>query len=216
MLPVTGRPAGWCDMIARFWPVCGVVGENGGFYFRYDGVKKKMIRRYVFPEKTQIANQRKLEKLGKTILKKVSGAAISADQFSRKMDLAIDFSEDVKPLSSKKVLKIQSLFEQAGAQAKISSIHVNGWFGEYSKLSQSLEFLKKEMGLNLEQIKSSCAFIGDSPNDEPMWGYFPNSVAVANILDFKDQVKNWPEYVTRKSGGEGFVEFAKILIKTKN
>ena len=27
VVPVTGRPAGWCDMIARFWPVDAVVGQ---------------------------------------------------------------------------------------------------------------------------------------------------------------------------------------------
>ena len=36
VIPITGRPAGWCDMIARFWPVDAVVGENGAFYFSYD------------------------------------------------------------------------------------------------------------------------------------------------------------------------------------
>src|SRR6185436_20041914 len=30
---VTGRPAGWCDHIARMWPIDAVVGENGAFYF---------------------------------------------------------------------------------------------------------------------------------------------------------------------------------------
>jgi hydroxymethylpyrimidine pyrophosphatase-like HAD family hydrolase len=29
VIVITGRPAGWCDMIARCWPVAGVVGENG-------------------------------------------------------------------------------------------------------------------------------------------------------------------------------------------
>ena len=36
VIPVTARPAGWCDMIARFWPVAGIVGENGAFAMRYD------------------------------------------------------------------------------------------------------------------------------------------------------------------------------------
>ena len=45
-IPITGRPAGWCDMIARFWPVKGVIGENGAFFFSYDHKRKKMIRRY--------------------------------------------------------------------------------------------------------------------------------------------------------------------------
>src|SRR2546426_12796758 len=37
VVPVTGRPAGWCDHIARMWPVDAVVGENGAFYFFFLG-----------------------------------------------------------------------------------------------------------------------------------------------------------------------------------
>src|SRR5437764_15442766 len=41
---VTGRPAGWCDHLARMWPVDAVVGENGAFYFRY--ANGRLHRRY--------------------------------------------------------------------------------------------------------------------------------------------------------------------------
>ena len=35
---VTGRPAGWCDLIARWWPVDSVIGENGALsYSMLDG-----------------------------------------------------------------------------------------------------------------------------------------------------------------------------------
>ena len=46
VVPITGRPAGWCDLIARLWPVDGVVGENGAFYFHYDRDNRKMRRYY--------------------------------------------------------------------------------------------------------------------------------------------------------------------------
>ena len=46
VVPITGRPAGWCEMIARMWPVSGIVGENGGFYFRYHN--KTMQRHFFF------------------------------------------------------------------------------------------------------------------------------------------------------------------------
>ena len=39
VIPITGRPAGWCDHIARMWPVDAVVGENGAFYMRYDAAR---------------------------------------------------------------------------------------------------------------------------------------------------------------------------------
>ena len=46
VMPVTGRPAGWCDHIARMWPVDAVVGENGAFYFHYDRDAKKMHQHF--------------------------------------------------------------------------------------------------------------------------------------------------------------------------
>ena len=48
MVPVTGRPGGWVDHIARMWPVNGVVGENGGLWFWMEG--GKMHRRFSQPE----------------------------------------------------------------------------------------------------------------------------------------------------------------------
>jgi hydroxymethylpyrimidine pyrophosphatase-like HAD family hydrolase len=45
VIPITGRPAGWCDHIARMWPVDGVVGVNGGFYFRYDHQRREFTKR---------------------------------------------------------------------------------------------------------------------------------------------------------------------------
>ncbi|HND86355.1 MAG TPA: HAD-IIB family hydrolase, partial [Pseudobdellovibrionaceae bacterium] len=129
VIPITGRPAGWCEMIARQWPVAGVVGENGGFYFRYHN--KKMHRHFAIDEKTRLANRQKLDDLEKRIPSEVPGCDIASDQFCRLMDLAIDFCEDVPPLPQEKVLQIQKIFLNEGAQAKISSIHVNGWFGQY-------------------------------------------------------------------------------------
>src|ERR1700751_1770769 len=83
VIPVTGRPAGWCDMIARFWPVDGVIGENGAFYFRHDPVARKMVRRVIATAAERAANRRKLDALGERILSEVPGAAISADQLYR-------------------------------------------------------------------------------------------------------------------------------------
>ena len=213
VVAVTGRPAGWCDLIARFWPVSGVIGENGGFYFRYDLKTKKMLRNYVLPEKLRLKNQQKLQKLSRTILEKVPGSAISADQFNRQMDLAIDCCEDVPALSSEKIIKIQKIFQAAGAQAKISSIHVNGWFGDYNKLSQSLLFLKKELGVSALTAKKICGYVGDSPNDEPMWSFFPLSFGVQNLRKFETQLRDPPQFITEEPGGQGFASLARLIIR---
>lgn len=211
VIPVTGRPAGWCEMIARVWPVSGVVGENGGFYFRYHN--RKMHRHFFFDQQTQKRNRQKLQQLETEILEKIPGCDLASDQFCRLMDLAIDFCEDVPALPRSEVQKIVDIFHAHGAQAKVSSIHVNGWFGNYDKLTMSLLFLEKEFGVTAEQAKQVCGFSGDSPNDEPMFAYFPHSFAVANIQNFLDQIKNRPTYVTEKRGGLGFTEIAQAILK---
>lgn len=213
IIPITGRPAGWCEMIARMWPVSGVVGENGGFYFRYHD--KKMHRHFFFDEKTQKENRLKLNTLENEILTKVPGCDLASDQFCRLMDLAIDFCEDVPALPRSDVQKIVDIFTAHGAQAKVSSIHVNGWFGSYDKLTMSLKFLEKEFAISAAEAKQVCGFSGDSPNDEPMFAYFPHSFAVANINNFIDQIKSKPTYVTQQRGGLGFTEIAQVILNEK-
>ena len=210
IIPITGRPAGWCEMIARFWPVVGIVGENGGFYFRYEN--KKMHRWFFANESVIESNRKKLDVIRSEILKKVSGCAVASDQFCRLMDLAIDFSEDVPALPRSEVNKIVAIFQQHGAEAKVSSIHVNGWFGNYNKLSTTFHFLKNEFGLNEQQILDECIFVGDSPNDEPMFEKFPYSLGVANVLDFTDQMKFLPKYIATQKGGEGFSQIAEQIL----
>ncbi|MCM2283048.1 MAG: HAD-IIB family hydrolase [Bdellovibrionaceae bacterium] len=213
VVPVTGRPAGWCEMIARFWPVHGVVGENGGFYFRYK--ERKMHRHFIYDERTQSENRQKLEKVRAEVLREVPGCAIASDQFSRLMDLAVDFCEDVDPLPESAVDQIVRIFERHGAQAKVSSIHVNGWFGTYDKLSMCREFAKRELGLDVTVDNAHCAFSGDSPNDEPMFAFFQNAFAVANIRKFVSRLKHQPAYVTKNEGGLGFVEIADAILKNR-
>lgn len=211
VIPITGRPAGWCEMIARFWPVAGVVGENGGFYFNY--LNKKMNRWFFADEKQMDENRKRLNQIKQKVLAQVPGCAIASDQFCRLMDLAIDFSEDVPKLPDSEVQKIVQIFKQAGAEAKVSSIHVNGWFGDYNKVTTTVQFLKNEYKLSDIDILEKCAFVGDSPNDEPMFEKFPHSFGVANILDFKNSIKNLPTYVAEKNGGEGFSQIAARILQ---
>ena len=187
-IPITGRPAGWCDMIARFWPVRGVIGENGAFFFSYDHKKKKMIRRYIQSEKERSEGRKKLEEIKQKVLKEVAGCAVSSDQFSRISDLAIDFCEDVPDLPIEAVKKIKEIFVQSGATAKISSIHVNAWFGDYSKLEMTRISTKEIFYIDLDRYKDEFVFCGDSPNDELLFQYFSNSCGVANVKDFESEM----------------------------
>lgn len=213
--PITGRPAGWCDHIARMWPVHGVVGENGAFYFRYDHAARRMVRRYWKPAAERRADAARLAELGERILAAVPGCAISADQAYREADLAVDFCEDVPPLPLDSARRIQGLFEAAGAHAKVSSIHVNGWFGDYDKLAMTRIFFAEVLGEDLDAVKDAVVFVGDSPNDAPMFAHFPNAVGVANVRDFGDALPARPAWVTPSRGGAGFAELAAALLTAR-
>jgi HAD superfamily hydrolase (TIGR01484 family) len=215
VVPVTGRPAGWCDMIARFWPVDAVVGENGAFYFRYDRTARRMVRRYAKPASERQEDRGRLAKLGERITQVVSGAAISADQAYRESDLAIDYCEDVPILSPQDIGRIVAMFEAEKATAKVSSIHVNGWFGSYDKLAMSRLLLQEAFGISIDQARDRIVFLGDSPNDAPMFGFFPNAVGVANVLLHRDRLAAEPAWLTAGSGGEGFAEFVDLLLAVR-
>ena len=212
VIPVTGRPAGWCDLIARFWPVAAVVGENGAFYFRYDRKTRQMTRRF-WADQTVIDGARtRLAALSADIVAQVPGVAVSADQPYRVADLAIDYREDVTPVPHAIAEQVVALFEAAGANAKISSIHINGWFGAFDKLTMTKMLFSEGFAIDLDRERDEVAFIGDSPNDAPMFGFFPLAVGVANIRAFADGLAAPPAYVTAAASGDGFVEFAELLL----
>jgi HAD superfamily hydrolase (TIGR01484 family) len=213
VIPLTGRPAGWCDMIARFWPVAGIVGENGAFAFRYDHEARRMTRYYESSDDVRSERQARLRALAPIILEQVPGSAIASDQAFRIADLAIDFCEDVPPLDAASVQKIVEIFESHGAIAKVSSIHVNGWFGAYDKLTMTKRFLTEAFGAALSD--DGAAFIGDSPNDEPMFTALPLSVGVANVRAFLGTMAAKPRYITHGAGGDGFAEFVDLLIDAR-
>jgi len=208
---ITGRPAGWCDHIARMWPVDGVVGENGAFYFRYDHDARVFTKTFQMSDDVRAENRKRLEAVRAEILGAVPGTAVASDQYYRETDLAIDYCEDVARLSAADVGRIVEIFESAGATAKVSSIHVNGWFGDYDKLTMTGRMLADCFGINIEAEKDRLAFAGDSPNDAPMFGFFPHSAGVANVRQFENQLASEPAYVTEAAGGAGFAEFARAL-----
>lgn len=216
IVPITGRPAGWCDMIARLWPVDGVVGENGAFYFHYDRARSLMTRTFVRSAAERATDKRRLDDLAHEIVARVPGSAVAADQRYRESDLAIDFAEDVPALPRAAVEAIVRIFEQAGATAKISSIHVNGWFGAYDKLSTTRMFARDVLGTELDELRARTVFVGDSPNDAPMFAYFPLGCGVANVRDFESAFNALPAFIAPERGSRGFVAIAEAILRARD
>jgi HAD superfamily hydrolase (TIGR01484 family) len=212
VIPITGRPAGWCDHIARMWPVDAVVGENGACYMHHDDAANKLIKRFVASDAERAANRVQLAAIGEKIVRAVPGAALASDQLYRESDLAIDFCEDVPPLPRAAVDAIVALMEAEGMTAKVSSIHVNGWFGNYDKLSMTRTLLAEVFAVDLDAQREQFVFVGDSPNDAPMFAFFPNAVGVANLRPFLDRIAAPPAYITTHAAGAGFVEVADFLL----
>ncbi|TNE87081.1 MAG: HAD family phosphatase [Deltaproteobacteria bacterium] len=202
VIPITGRPGGWVDHIARMWPVDGVVGENGGLWFYMD--EHGLVRRFLQSAEERAENRARLDALASRILREVPGTALASDQTYRDLDLAIDFCEDVEPLSDAEIDRIVACFDEAGCTSKVSSIHVNGWYGDFDKLTGCTRLVQDLYGEALDPAK--WAYFGDSANDEPMFAFFEASIGVANVRDFLPRMKAHPAFVTEGSGGHGFAE----------
>jgi HAD superfamily hydrolase (TIGR01484 family) len=212
VVPVTGRPAGWCDHIARMWPVDAVVGENGAFYMHHDDARRVLVRRFAMSEAERNANRARLAAIADEVLQAVPGSAFASDQHYRETDVAIDYCEDVPPLPRADVDRIVALMQARGLTAKVSSIHVNGWLGRYDKLAMTRTLMQEVFDIDLDAERERCVFAGDSPNDAPMFAYFPHAVGVANIGRFLDRIETPPAYVTINEAGAGFAELADYLL----
>jgi len=96
--------------------------------------------------------------------------------------------------------------------AKVSSIHVNGWFGAYDKLATTRLLMREAFGIDLDAQRDAFVFAGDSPNDAPMFAFFPNAVGVANVRRFLDRIATPPAWITVHEAGAGFAELADALL----
>jgi HAD superfamily hydrolase (TIGR01484 family) len=218
VIPVTGRPAGWCDLIARVWPVDGVVGENGARAFweePQEGKGRLPVLKAEYHADAIRNDHRALAKIKERSLKEFPGLRVAKDQFARLFDLALDFAEEdpVLPLSTAQ--RIRDIALEEGAQAKVSSIHVNIWMGRYDKLSMAEHFLSNRFGWRPGDGDREVLFAGDSPNDEPMFSRFPLACAVANVRKYEKLIKHLPAFVASRECGDGFAEIAETILEKR-
>ncbi|HNT34620.1 MAG TPA: HAD family hydrolase, partial [bacterium] len=172
-------------------------------------------KRFLHDDLQRQGFRKKLALVAETILKEVPGAAIASDQPYREYDLGIDFREDVTPLAAEEVRLIKDIFKRMGAHAKISSIHVNGWFGDFDKLTTAKLWAQERLGVDLEDARDRFAFCGDSPNDEPMFAFFPLSFGVANVRPFLDMIECHPALITTREHGAGFCEITDLILQAR-
>jgi hypothetical protein len=194
--------------------VAGIVGENGAFAFFEEDGHLQSVYHPDAPEPG--ATRQQLLAIAEEVYRAVPGTRPAKDQFARVFDVAVDFREEPPHLDLDAARKIKSIFESHGAQARISSIHVNAWFGQYNKLSMSSLFLRDRLGLDIDDPAQNrtAVFCGDSPNDEPMFAAFENSIGVANVTEYLADMTSLPRYVTNAHSAAGFVEAVDVLLGT--
>jgi hypothetical protein len=192
------------------WPCEGVVGENGGLWFFMRG--GKLVRAFAQSSGERAANAARLGAIRDAVLREVPGCALASDQPYRELDLAVDFCEDVPALDDAAIDRIVAVFDRFGATARVSSIHVNGWFGDFDKLA-GFHGLCRD--LELDGRPSAWAYAGDSANDAPMFAHFPASVGVANVDRWLPRIPTPPAFRTEGEGGHGFAELVDRLLELR-
>lgn len=216
VVPVTGGPAGWCDHIARSWGVDAVIGEGGAFYFHLDAATGKLLKRFWHDDETRTEKRQMLKAARDSLLAEFPGITLSSDQPYRELDLAIELrsARGVKlPMNIRD--DVIAILKRRGMTAKMSSIHINAYFGEYDKLEMAKVMTRELWAQDLEAARDEWLFIGDSTNDAAMFNFFPVSIGVANVHEVLGQLESPPKYVTQKEGGAGFAEVARALLAAR-
>jgi hypothetical protein len=158
------------------------------------------------------ASRERLERLAAGAIAAVPGLRLAKDQPYRLFDVALDFAEEPPMLPLEAAQRAKAVCEASGARAKVSSIHVNAWFGDYDKLSMSEFFLSSILGWDPIAYPRDSIFFGDSPNDEPMFHRFDLSCGVANVRRFDAVMEFPPAYVTEKPFGAGFAQACAFIL----
>ena len=216
VVAVTGRPMGWSLAIARDTPLAAIVAENGAVALFADAAEARGVRvEYAESEAVREANTARLRAAAERIVSAVPGATLARDSAGRVTDIAIDHGEFAH-LDAARIERVVALMREAGMNATVSSIHINGWYGEHSKLTGADWVVRRLLGRGLEAEREQWLYVGDSTNDELMFANFPLSVGVANLADFADRLRQWPAFMTRHERGRGFVEVAESVLAARN
>ena len=212
VIAVTGRPLGWSEPFARAWPVAAIVPENGAVALIRRG--DALVTEYAQDTATRERHARRLREVAARVLAQVPGATLARDSAGRVTDIAIDHAEFAR-LDDAAIARVVAVMQREGMNATVSSIHVNGWFGDHSKLSGARWMLRRLFGRDLDAERERWVYVGDSTNDQAMFGFFPLAVGVANLRGFAPVLHTWPAYLTDGERGAGFAEVAMRLLAAR-
>jgi len=213
VIAITGRPMGWSEPFASAWPIDAIVAENGAVALFREGPALRI--EYAQDEATRVRNARRLAEVAARIQRELPGTTLARDSAGRVTDIAVDHSE-FATLPPERIAQVVALMRAEGMNATVSSIHVNGWYGAHDKLSGARWIVRRLLGRDVEAERERWAYVGDSTNDQQMFGHFPVSVGVANLMRFAAELAVWPAWLTRAERGRGFAEFADAVLAARS
>ncbi len=220
VIAITGRPVGWSEPFAAQWPVDAIVAENGAVLLQNSHQKdlqpnkfrrKQLSKSYQQGDAKRTQNYARMQQVGQRVLRDVPGTLLAQDSPGRETDMAIDHSEFTH-LAPEKIAQVVAIMQSEGMTATVSSIHINGWFGEHNKLVGARWAVRELFGCDLDAEMDRWAYVGDSTNDQLMFEAFPNAIGVANVRRFEAQLAHLPRYITEGERGAGFAEVARAVL----
>ena len=212
VIAVTGRPMAWSESFAMDWPLDAVVAENGAVALFRDG--DRLRTEYAQTDAVRALNARRLRDVAARVLREVPGATLARDSAGRVTDIAVDHSEFAQ-MARPQIEQVLRVMHAEGMTATVSSIHINGWFGQHDKLSGARWIVRRLLGRDLDAERARWVYVGDSTNDQAMFGHFPLSVGVANLMQFKNLLSVWPAYLTDGERGSGFAQVARTILQAR-
>lgn len=212
VVAITGRPQGWSEPFARAWPLDAIVAENGAVALIPDGDTLRI--EYAQDRATREANAVRLRAAARRVLAEVPGATLAQDSAGRVCDIAVDHAEFAQ-LDDAAIAQVVAVMRAEGLNATVSSIHVNGWIGDHTKLSAAHWMLRRLYGRELAPEIDRWVYVGDSTNDQAMFAAFPHSMGVANLQRFAARLTVWPAWLASAERGEGFAEVARALLAAR-
>ncbi|WP_431276896.1 HAD family hydrolase [Variovorax ureilyticus] len=214
VVAVTGRPVGWSEPFAAVWPIDAIVAENGAVALVPTG-DGRLEKRYQQDAATRERNFERMQAVLERIEKNIPGARRATDSAGRECDIAIDHSE-FTTLDDDTIAEVVAVMRSEGMHATVSSIHVNGWWGDHNKLAGARWIVRELWGRRLDDEMDRWAYVGDSTNDALMFEHFAHSIGVANVRRFESALSHLPRYVSQRERGAGFAEAAAAVLAAKN
>lgn len=202
VIMVTGRSAGFGHAALRMSAIPVVIAENGGVVFVRRG--RAIEKQYAVPVATIPEWRKRMMAALDAAASEIPGLQLSSDSRYREVDLAVDWNEEValpRDAADRCVVRLR----EAGFTATRSSVHVNFGPPMFDKLSACLGVIRNVLGGDVGEL-ARYVYVGDSLNDAPMFGGFPNSVGVANIRDAWHELEFRPAFVTEQPEGAGLRE----------